>query len=130
MSEQDDPLLVGLASTRPPGLRASGFAVVATGELGAVVGSRPAVDGSAGGTRPCGLRHRARPGAHPVGVMRQVVPDATWITQLRRGAVEHCVLALLSEGERYGLELTRDLAGEAILIGGEGTIYPLRWSPT
>jgi len=57
--------------------------------------------------------------------MRQVVPDATWITQLRRGAVEHCVLALLSEGERYGLELTRDLAGEAMLIGGEGTIYPL-----
>ena len=51
--------------------------------------------------------------------------DAVWIAQLRRGSVEHCVLALLSHGERYGFDLARTLADSGGLIGSEGTIYPL-----
>jgi PadR family transcriptional regulator, regulatory protein PadR len=46
-------------------------------------------------------------------------------TQLRRGTVEYCVLALLQDGERYGFELVRELSEGAGLITSEGTIYPL-----
>lgn len=48
-----------------------------------------------------------------------------WVAQLRRGAAEHCVLALLRHGERYGFDLARLLMGTGGLIAGEGTIYPL-----
>jgi PadR family transcriptional regulator, regulatory protein PadR len=47
------------------------------------------------------------------------------ISQLRRGTVEYCVLALLLDGERYGFELVRELAGVDGLVTSEGTIYPL-----
>jgi PadR family transcriptional regulator PadR len=47
------------------------------------------------------------------------------MTQMRRGAIEYCVLALLREGERYGFELTRTLAESGGLVTSEGTIYPL-----
>ena len=46
------------------------------------------------------------------------------IGQLRRGVVDHCVLALLKNGEGYGFDLAKTLA-HAQLIAGEGTIYPL-----
>jgi PadR family transcriptional regulator, regulatory protein PadR len=45
------------------------------------------------------------------------------LSQLRRGTVEYCVLALLRDGERYGFELVRELSESAGL--SEGTIYPL-----
>ncbi|HEY5051733.1 MAG TPA: PadR family transcriptional regulator [Acidothermaceae bacterium] len=51
--------------------------------------------------------------------------DPVWLAQLRRGSVEHCVLALLRDGERYGFELARILADAGGLIASEGTIYPL-----
>jgi PadR family transcriptional regulator PadR len=47
------------------------------------------------------------------------------LAQLRRGTVEYCVLALLQDGERYGFELVRELAGVDGLVTSEGTIYPL-----
>ena len=47
------------------------------------------------------------------------------LSQLRRGAVEYCVLALLRDGERYGFELVRKLAEVDGLVTSEGTIYPL-----
>jgi PadR family transcriptional regulator, regulatory protein PadR len=47
------------------------------------------------------------------------------LTQLRRGTVEYCVLALLRDGERYGFELVRELSESAGLVTSEGTIYPL-----
>jgi PadR family transcriptional regulator, regulatory protein PadR len=47
------------------------------------------------------------------------------MSQLRRGTVEYCVLALLRDGERYGFELVRELAGVDGLVTSEGTIYPL-----
>ena len=46
------------------------------------------------------------------------------VTQLRRGVLEYCVLALLSEQERYGYDLVVELS-EAGLLASEGTIYPL-----
>ena len=47
------------------------------------------------------------------------------MSQLRRGTVEYCVLALLRDGERYGFELVRELSERAGLVTSEGTIYPL-----
>ena len=47
------------------------------------------------------------------------------VSQLRRGTVEYCVLALLRDGERYGFELVRELSNVGGLVTSEGTIYPL-----
>jgi len=47
------------------------------------------------------------------------------MSQLRRGTVEYCVLALLRGGERYGFELVRELSDVDGLVTSEGTIYPL-----
>ena len=47
------------------------------------------------------------------------------LSQLRRGALEYCVLALLREGERYGFELVRELSRADGMVTSEGTIYPL-----
>lgn len=45
--------------------------------------------------------------------------------QLRRGAIEYCVLALLRSGEHYALDLVRELGAVDGLVTSEGTIYPL-----
>jgi len=47
------------------------------------------------------------------------------LSQLRRGVLEYCVLALLREQERYGFELVRSLSAVDGLVTSEGTIYPL-----
>lgn len=47
------------------------------------------------------------------------------LTQLRRGALEYCVLALLRGGQRYGFDLVRELSAADGLLTSEGTIYPL-----
>ena len=47
------------------------------------------------------------------------------LTQLRRGALEYCVLALLERGELYGLDMARRLTADSILLESEGTLYPL-----
>jgi PadR family transcriptional regulator PadR len=47
------------------------------------------------------------------------------MTQMRRGAIEYCVLALLRDQPRYGFELTRSLADAGGLVTSEGTVYPL-----
>lgn len=46
-------------------------------------------------------------------------------TALRRGTLEFCVLALLEDGRRYGVELVRRLGAETTLTTSEGTLYPL-----
>lgn len=46
------------------------------------------------------------------------------LSQLRRGALEYCVLALLEGRERYGYDLVADLS-QAGLVASEGTVYPL-----
>jgi PadR family transcriptional regulator, regulatory protein PadR len=47
------------------------------------------------------------------------------VSQLRKGTLEYCVLALLRDGERYGFELVRALSQTDGLLVSEGTIYPL-----
>jgi PadR family transcriptional regulator PadR len=47
------------------------------------------------------------------------------ITQLRRGALEYCVLALLQNEERYAFELVSSLADVDGMVTSEGTLYPL-----
>jgi PadR family transcriptional regulator PadR len=47
------------------------------------------------------------------------------VSQLRKGALEYCVLALLRDGQRYGFELVRTLSETDGLLISEGTIYPL-----
>ena len=47
------------------------------------------------------------------------------ISQLRRGVLEFCVLALLRDAERYGFEIVRALYEANGLVTTEGTVYPL-----
>jgi len=47
------------------------------------------------------------------------------ITQMRRGTLEYCVLALLQDRPRYGFDLVRTLGAADGLVTSEGTIYPL-----
>lgn len=47
------------------------------------------------------------------------------LTQMRRGALPYCVLALLRDDERYGVEMIRLLAEVDGMVTSEGTIYPL-----
>lgn len=51
--------------------------------------------------------------------------DGGVLTQLRRGVLEYCVLAVLRDGEHYGFELVKALTESAGLLTSEGTIYPL-----
>ncbi|MEX1163467.1 MAG: PadR family transcriptional regulator [Nitriliruptor sp.] len=47
------------------------------------------------------------------------------MTQLRRGVLPHAVLAVLADGERYGVELVEVLSSDPRLAVSEGTLYPL-----
>jgi PadR family transcriptional regulator PadR len=49
----------------------------------------------------------------------------TLLAQMRKGALEHCVLALLRDQEQYAPELVQALADRPGMVTGEGTIYPL-----
>lgn len=59
--------------------------------------------------------------------MRDMVPGETRnpLTELRRGVLEHCVLAVLRDGESYAFDIVRELADAGELVTSEGTIYPL-----
>ncbi len=59
--------------------------------------------------------------------MYRMVPGSTdkMLAQMRRGAIEYCVLALLRDQDLYGLELTRKLTEADGLVTSEGTVYPL-----
>jgi PadR family transcriptional regulator, regulatory protein PadR len=46
-------------------------------------------------------------------------------SSLRRGTLEFCVLALLRERPRYGVELAQQLGAAEALATTEGTLYPL-----
>jgi PadR family transcriptional regulator PadR len=47
------------------------------------------------------------------------------LTQMRKGALEHCVLALLTSEPRYAFEVVKRLAEVEGMLVTEGTIYPL-----
>lgn len=51
--------------------------------------------------------------------------ETNLMTQLRRGMLPYCVLALLRSGERYGVEIVRSLSAVEGMVTSEGTVYPL-----
>ena len=48
-----------------------------------------------------------------------------WITQLRKGVLEYCVLLALRRGESYGYELVQALQRSEDLAVSESTVYPI-----
>jgi PadR family transcriptional regulator len=46
-------------------------------------------------------------------------------TQLLRGVLDLCLLAIIAEEPAYGYEMTRRLRERGLTIVGEGSIYPL-----
>ena len=51
--------------------------------------------------------------------------NQTLITQMRKGAMEYCVLALLAGRQRYGYELVQALSRVDGMLVTEGTVYPI-----
>ena len=49
----------------------------------------------------------------------------TLVTQMRKGALEYCVLALLTHEPRYGFEIVQSLGQIDGMLTSEGTMYPL-----
>jgi PadR family transcriptional regulator, regulatory protein PadR len=47
------------------------------------------------------------------------------MTELRRGVLEFCVLAVVRDAETYAFEIVRHLSEAGGLVTSEGTIYPL-----
>ena len=48
-----------------------------------------------------------------------------WVTQLRKGILEFCVLKVLENASLYGYDIVRQLRVLEVLVISEGTIYPL-----
>jgi PadR family transcriptional regulator, regulatory protein PadR len=46
-------------------------------------------------------------------------------TQLLRGVLDLCLLAVMQDGPAYGYEMTKRLRTRGLAIVGEGSIYPL-----
>src|SRR5271163_4914760 len=46
-------------------------------------------------------------------------------TELLRGTLDLCLLAVMEEGPAYGYEMTKRLRARGLSIVGEGSIYPL-----
>ena len=59
------------------------------------------------------------------GWMESSTDIRTWITQLRKGVAELCVLACLDGGEAYGYELMRRMKQYPGISITEGTLYPI-----
>ena len=49
----------------------------------------------------------------------------TWITQLRKGLLEFCILNALAKNESYGYELIQQLKALEELAITESTVYPI-----
>ncbi len=50
---------------------------------------------------------------------------ARWVSQLRKGVIELCVLGTLSEGEAYGYQILQHMASVDGLSVTESTVYPI-----
>ncbi len=48
-----------------------------------------------------------------------------WVTQLRKGLLELCVLNALQNGPQYGYDIVKQLRAIEGLMISEGTIYPI-----
>jgi PadR family transcriptional regulator len=47
------------------------------------------------------------------------------VTQMRKGLLEYCAMALLADEARYGYALVQELGRIDGMLTSEGTIYPL-----
>jgi PadR family transcriptional regulator PadR len=54
-----------------------------------------------------------------------MVPSSQRRTELLRGVLDLCLLAVMQEGPAYGYEMTKRLRERGLAIVGEGSIYPL-----
>lgn len=52
-------------------------------------------------------------------------PTDRWVSQLRKGLVEYCVLMTLSRGESYGYGVLKELRRIEALSFSESTVYPV-----
>jgi PadR family transcriptional regulator PadR len=50
---------------------------------------------------------------------------STWVTQLRKGLMEFCILNLLQHGESYGYEILQSLQRIEELVVTDSTVYPI-----
>jgi PadR family transcriptional regulator PadR len=48
-----------------------------------------------------------------------------WITQLRKGLLDFCILNVLRQGESYGYEIVQKLKRVEELAVSESTVYPI-----
>jgi PadR family transcriptional regulator PadR len=55
----------------------------------------------------------------------RMAADDSRRTQLLRGVLDLCLLAVMDEGPAYGYEMTKRLRARGLSIVGEGSIYPL-----
>lgn len=71
--------------------------------------------------------------SHPLaapGILYRMEPgdstkQARAAAQLRKGVLEYCVLALMRDRPRYGVELLQALEASGALATSQGTVYPL-----
>lgn len=87
----------------------SGLAVKVGGALAASLGFR---------RKPCEAKV-------PNAILSRMVSGAQRRTELLRGVLDLCLLAVMEEGPAYGYEMTRRLRARGLSIVGEGSIYPL-----
>lgn len=48
-----------------------------------------------------------------------------WMTQIRKGVLELCILSIISTSKIYGYDIIKKLRDVNNLIVAEGTVYPL-----
>ena len=58
-------------------------------------------------------------------ILRYMAAGTQRRTELLRGVLDLCLLAVMSEGPAYGYEMTKRLRDRGLAIVGEGSIYPL-----
>ena len=66
----------------------------------------------------CGARHRC-------ATLRRMASTERRGSQLLRGVLDLCLLAVVEEEPAYGYEMTKRLRARGLSIVGEGSIYPL-----
>lgn len=64
-----------------------------------------------------------RKGVAPI--MRRMAAGEARRTQLLRGVLDLCLLAVMQDGPAYGYEMTKRLRARGLSMVGEGSIYPL-----
>jgi PadR family transcriptional regulator PadR len=66
------------------------------------------------------LRHKV-----PPTILHCMATAESRRTQMLRGVLDLCLLAVMEEGAAYGYEMTKRLRARGLSIVGEGSIYPL-----